>query len=138
MEFELRVAADSAAIPGVLDRLEAFAEAAELSPRVSHRLALVCEELATNVATHGRAGYPPATFTDLRVALTETELRIRVEDDGPPFDLLSLDVPDTESPLDTRQDGGLGIHLIRSLAREIHYRRVEPHNRIDIVLDLAG
>lgn len=84
MEFELRVAADSAAIPGVLDRLEAFAEAAELSPRVSHRLALVCEELATNVATHGRAGYPPATFTDLRVALTETELRIRVEDDGPP------------------------------------------------------
>lgn len=137
-ELDLRIAADAAAMAGLLDRLESFAEAADLPPRLAYQLALVCEELVTNVAIHGTSGLPPATYVALRIRGRGALLHLWFEDDGPPFDPLSLAIPDTGAELDQRDIGGLGIHLIRTLARDIRYERVGPHNRIDLILGAEG
>jgi len=132
--FELRIATDDGAVTGLLDRLETYAEAAALPPRLAYQLALVCEELVTNVAIHGTSGLPPATYVALKILWREPLLHLWFEDDGPPFDPLSLMAPDTAAELDQRDIGGLGIHLVRTLAREIRYERAGPHNRIDLIL----
>jgi serine/threonine-protein kinase RsbW len=137
-ELELRIATDDAAVTGLLDRLEAYAEAAALPTRLAYQLALICEELVTNVATHGTSGLPPATYVALKISWRGPLLHLWFEDDGPPFDPLSLTAPDTAADLDHRDIGGLGIHLVRTLAREIRYERVGPHNRINLILGAEG
>lgn len=137
-ELELRIATDDAAVAGLLDRLEAYAEAVALPTRLAYQLALICEELVTNVAIHGTSGLPPATYVALKISWREPLLHLWFEDDGPPFDPLSLTAPDTAADLDHRDIGGLGIHLVRTLAREIRYERVGPHNRINLILGAEG
>ncbi len=137
-ELDLRIAADVAAVPRLIDRLEAYAEEAELPPRLAYRLAMICEELATNVATHGSQGEGAATFFAVRLHRAGPELHLEVEDDGAPFDPLSLAAPDTDAPLDERDIGGLGIHLIRKMTRTLKYERVAARNRLNLVLDAEG
>ena len=53
-------------------------------------------------------------------------LTVTIADDGVPFNPLSVKKPDTESSLEDREFGGLGIHLVRSLVDDVSY-----HRRID-------
>jgi serine/threonine-protein kinase RsbW len=137
-EFDLRIATGDAGVAGLLDRLEAYAEAAELPPRLAYQLSLVCEELVTNVATHGMVGRPPATYVALKIVPRGAGLFLQFEDDGPAFDPLALAAPDTEAELEERDVGGLGIHLVRTMAREIRYERAGPLNRLDLTLGGEG
>lgn len=136
-DLDLRIAADTAEVPRLLDRLEGYAEAAGLGPRAAHRLAIVCEELAANVAEHGVAAAPGGGASYVAVALSRRgpALHIVVEDDGPPFDPLGHAAPDTTAPLEARGAGGLGVHLVRTLARELRYERLGALNRLSLVLD---
>ncbi len=137
----------------LLDALEAHAEAAGLGPRTAHRLALVCEELVANVLTHGAAGPAGASFVALAVrrAGDGGALRVTVEDDGPAFDpLAEAPKADTGSPLAEREIGGLGLHLIRTMARAPRYERLGAgdgpgaaaaaagRNRVELLIDPAG
>ncbi|WP_426956743.1 ATP-binding protein [Muricoccus radiodurans] len=122
---------DVDAVPALLDRLEAFADEAGLSPRAAQHLALVAEELAANVAMHGKG----ATFIRLAAVRDGTDLHLTLEDDGPPFDPLSAKAPDLEADVETRDIGGLGVHFIRVLTRGATYERRGALNRLTAVLD---
>ena len=136
-DLEVRIAADPAELPRLIDRLEAYAGEAGLGPRAAHRLAVVCEELAANVARHGRAGPGGATYVGVSLRNRGATLHVAVEDDGPPFDPLERAVPDTAAPLDAREAGGLGVHLVRTLARDLSYLRSGPLNRLSFVIDVG-
>jgi serine/threonine-protein kinase RsbW len=120
-DLELRIAADPAEVPRLLDRLEDYAGEAGLAPRTAHRLAVVCEELAANVAGHGAAGPSGASYVAVALRRRGSALHLLVEDDGTPFDPLGRAAPDTAAPLATREAGGLGVHLVRTLARDMRY-----------------
>ena len=134
----IRLDAGSDPAPALIDRLEAFTETAALSPRTAHRLTLVCEELATNVAMHGSGGADGATYIEIMVDRFPDHVAVTVEDDGRPFDPLGLAAPDTSLALDEREIGGLGIHLVRKLVRSIAYERRAGCNRLSAVLDVDG
>ncbi len=134
LNLDLRLVADPGAVTLLLDRLEAFAEAADLPARAGYRLAMICEELAANVVSHGAAATPSATFFTVGVRRRGDELDLRLEDDGPPFNPLTLAPPDTDSPMEMREVGGLGIHIVRSMARTVSYERIDDRNRLDLVL----
>jgi serine/threonine-protein kinase RsbW len=135
MELDLNIAADIAAVPRLVDQLEHYAHAAALPPLTAHRLSMICEELATNVATHGTLRGGKATAIAIRLRRRGTELHLLVEDDGPAFDPLSAETPDIEAALEDRDIGGLGLHLVRTLARGLRYERTEARNRLKLVLD---
>ncbi|WP_159992342.1 ATP-binding protein [Roseomonas sp. 18066] len=130
-QLALRLRPEAEAVPELLDRLEAFAEEAALSPGVAHRLALVAEELVANVAMHGIG----ATFVEVALRQEGDALRLDIADDGPEFDPLAEAAPDTEAAIEEREIGGLGIHFVRKMVRSLDYRRQDGCNRLAAVLD---
>ena len=58
---------------------------------------------------------------------------LTVEDDGRPFDPIG-DAPavDTESPVAERPVGGLGLFLVKELARSVDYERTGETNRLSV------
>jgi len=133
----IRLEPRAEALSGMLDRLEAYAAETELPPRVAYRLAVVCEELTANVAMHGVGGEGGATYVEVTVERQDGGVRFSVEDNGRPFDPLAQAKPDTEAGLEDRPIGGLGIHFVRSLVRDITYQRLGGINRLTAVLDTA-
>ena len=87
-------------------------------------LALV--EILINVI---RYGFPDASG-EIRVTLVlEPELiRLEIRDDGIPFDPPAAPEPAFEEILIGKRKGGLGIHLARSFADRMTYRREGREN----------
>ncbi len=91
------------------------------------------DELVTNVIRHGcRDGRPHAI--DVAVAVRRGELVLQVSDDGIPFSPCDGPAPDPTRPLLERRTGGMGIPLIRQLAAECRYARVDGRNQVTVVL----
>ncbi|WP_338661698.1 ATP-binding protein [Pararoseomonas sp. SCSIO 73927] len=118
-------------LPALLDRLEAFSEAAGLSPGAAQRLSIVAEELAANVAMHGRG----ASRLLVEARREGDSVHLLIEDDGPAFDPLSAAAPDLDAAVEEREIGGLGVHFVRRMTREAAYERRDGTNRLTALLD---
>jgi serine/threonine-protein kinase RsbW len=101
---------------------EQFGEAHQLPAEIVMTIHLVLDEVVANIINHG---YDDHAEHQIRVtlALDESVLGIRVEDDGRPFDPLAAPPPDLDLPLEERPVGGLGIHIVRSVMDAVEYQR---------------
>ena len=133
----LSIVPDPDQVPVLLDAIEAFCEREALSAVTAHRLAVVVEELAANVAMHGAEGEGAATIIHVTVQREGATLRAVIEDDGRPFDPLAREAVDTAATLEMREIGGLGVHFARTLAREIAYARADGRNIVTALFDAA-
>ena len=129
-------AAHMAGLPDAVDFVEAFCAGSGLAHRTRQRLALMGEELFTNVLEHGaKAGAGAQIRLVLDAAADAIELLF--EDTAAPFDPLrharehpaSVDAPTPDRPV-----GGLGIHLVLSLAADARYAREDGCNRLRLRL----
>ena len=121
-----------AAVAEVTAAIEAWALALDVPQRALRALLLIHDELASNVARYGKGAKRMAI--SCRLDSRRRLLHYRLEDDGAAYDVLARDEPDTTAPLAERTPGGLGIHLVRTLARAVRWRRVEGKNRTEIEL----
>ncbi len=96
------------------------------------RLELLLEEGAMNVICHAYPEVPGQL--EITLALCSGGLLLRLEDTGTPFDPTAAPAPDLEAPTEEREIGGLGIHLLKSLAEKMEYRREGGRNILDIML----
>lgn len=119
----------------VADAVEDFGQAHGLSPKLRYQIRLVLDELLTNSITYG---YPDHGEHSIQVAMRRDGSRLRFElvDDARPFDPLSAKAPDLETPADSRQIGGLGIHLVRTIMDRVAYERVDGMNRLILEKDI--
>jgi anti-sigma regulatory factor (Ser/Thr protein kinase) len=117
--FTVDIAPNSEAIGRLTDDVTDFLQGAGVDARAVHHVALVIDEILTNVATHGGCPDAPAT-----VALEVQPDRISGEigDFGKPFDPRTGPAPDFGAPLEERRIGGLGLHLVRQLTSVLEYR----------------
>ena len=92
---------------------------------------LSLEEIFNNILLYA---YPDRQAHEIsfQFNLENKVLWICIEDDGIPFNLLEVKEPELTTPLQERQVGGLGIHLIRSLMDEISYQRKNNKNILTI------
>ena len=123
--------ADLAELPPVLGEAEAFLDAHEMGPRTCYMVCLVLEELITNTIKYGYADAGQHTIA-VDLLLEPTQVVLRLADDGRPFDPLDLPPPQTDGDLEDRSVGGLGIHLVRSLAAAMSYRREADRNLVEV------
>ncbi len=96
---------------------------------------LALEEVITNIIKYGHADDRPHEIA-VRISLASSEALLCIEDDGHPFDPLAVPPLDTNQSLDERPIGGLGIPLIRKMAKAIGYQRLADKNRLEVRIDL--
>jgi anti-sigma regulatory factor (Ser/Thr protein kinase) len=125
MAIELRP--DLAELTMLTECLEHFGEEHGLAPAIVSTMNLALEEAVSNVIGYGfDEGDTPVI--KIRLAHEPGCLTASLEDNGRAFDPLQAPLPDTTTPLEQRQIGGLGITLIRKLMDEVRYSREGSRN----------
>ena len=129
---ETTVAPDVSTIPPLIEWVEARCQEGGLSGELTFKLMLAIEEAATNVVSYAFAEMPPPHRIQIRIDIDDNRCIVEVVDNGRPFDPSAAPPPDLTGPLEERDPGGLGIHLIRNMADRIEYRREDGQNRLRI------
>lgn len=131
--FQLSLCAALSEIGKVIDLLEAELGARHVLPDLLHKAQIVADELVTNVIRHG-CRHGETHQIHVNVAVGSGELILQVSDNGIPFSPCDGPAPDPTRPLLERRTGGMGIPLIRRLAAECRYARVDGRNQVTVVL----
>ena len=116
----------------VVAALEDLGEQEGWSPELAFRVHLVVEELVVNIMDYGfDDGLHEIDFT---LTSEPDSLTIEIVDGGKPFDPLNdAPAPDTDAAIEDRRVGGLGIHLVRTMMDQTHYRREDGTNHLTLV-----
>ena len=132
--IELRY--DFSELERLYDVVTGFLEAHGQSPKVVSTVNLILEEMVTNIIKYARP-----LETDAHVAvlldLVSGDLVVTLIDRGPEFNPLTRPEVDTTVPIEDRQIGGLGIHLVKRLVDRIDYRREGDQNHLTLVKKLS-
>lgn len=99
-------------------------------------LILATDEAVTNIIVHG---YQKQTGQiQVTVGQQPGACVVVLQDNAPAFNPDNAPKPDITAPLETRPLGGLGVHLIRTLMDEMHYRQNENGaNELTLVKRIA-
>ena len=135
-ERRTSVPSEAAQLPVLAQFLQEFWSAADLPPAQSLPFEIALEEIFMNVVMHGTPAGSHARV-DVCLALADDKLTLAVEDEGPPFDPLTVPAPDTRARLDERRVGGLGVYFVRQLMDAVSYARVGPRNQLRMSKHLA-
>jgi serine/threonine-protein kinase RsbW len=131
--FHLSLETALSAIGNVIDLLEAELAVRQVPLQLVQVAQTVADELVTNVIRHGFRDDRPHAI-DVSVTVCEDGLTLRVSDDGIPFDPFATPLPGLSRPFEEPPTGGMGIPLVRQLAAEGHYARVDGRNLVTVVL----
>lgn len=101
----------------------------DLAPEQAFRADVCLAEAFGNIVSYAYADHSEHWVT-IDAEIQRDTLSLRIEDDGRPFDPLQLPPRPQPTCLDDAPIGGLGIHLIRTMADEIGYERQGNHNHL--------
>jgi serine/threonine-protein kinase RsbW len=117
-----------------LDAVAALWSEHGLSRAVTWPVDVSLDEVLANVVHHGLTGRGEEAFLELVLSLDTAVVppscELVVSDDGPEFDPLAADRPDTTLAVDDRPIGGLGISLVRRLMDDVSYERRDGRNHL--------
>ena len=128
----------SVRINATLDQLQAlqaqvaeFGTAEDWSPALVYQVELVIEELCVNIVSYGGDG---THSINVSIESAPTEMTISIVDDGRAFDPFSeAPPPDLRSEVQDRPIGGLGVHFVKTMMDEAHYKRESDRNHVTLV-----
>lgn len=108
----------------------AFASELGIAPDEASRILILLEELLTNLMKYGYPDRSEPGRAEIVLALNGSRLEIEFIDDGCAFNPLAGPPPNLEEPVEDREVGGLGLHLLRALTDEARYERRNDNNVI--------
>jgi len=127
MSARLEFPVDASAMRRLRGFVADFVSSNALAADDQARILIVLEELVTNLAKYGYRDRA-AGSAEVALQINSGHLTLDFVDDGDPFDPLAIAPPNLDAPPEERELGGLGIHIVRSLADEVHYARREARN----------
>jgi anti-sigma regulatory factor (Ser/Thr protein kinase) len=114
-------------IPRLARAVDQFAGDCGLSEDDTATVNLLLDELVTNVIKYGfDDGLDHQIFVS--VVLDGDNMTVRVEDDGKPFNPLDAPPPKLDLPIEERPIGGLGVHIVKTMADSLEYQRDAGRN----------
>jgi serine/threonine-protein kinase RsbW len=126
----LTIAAKPASLRAVTEFVRQGAREANLPEERIGQLDLLADELITNVCTYAYPDGKPGEVTVTYSVPAPGELRVEMADRGVEFNPLKAGTPDLTLKLEERPIGGLGLHLVKTLASSLTYRREQGWNRL--------
>lgn len=107
--------------------LEQFCLDLSLPMKTICQLELAMEEVFTNTISYG---YTDNAEHRIKITFSCNNdlLIMEMEDDGIPFNPLSIKKPDISCPIESREQGGLGFYLVRQYMDDIAYVRFPNKN----------
>ena len=135
--FTWRMRNELTEVGTVLAAFSEFAEASGISKGVAQKVNVAFDELLNNIVSYG---FPDGGEHEIDVEAERAgdRLKITVTDDGIPFNPFQRETPKLDGPLEDRQVGGLGIHIVRQLMDEVSYKRGVDRNIVTLIKHLAS
>ncbi len=136
MQMRLMIPREYARVDDLNASLEAVLENNGVSRGLRDDVRLIVEELACNAIEHGDLSDVEAEQHELCVdiSIRDDLLALEFREGGAPFNPLSLPTPELDADILDRPTGGLGVHLIRQVAEEMHYERANGCNVLSVTL----
>lgn len=98
----------------------------KLSEELSNKLDMCAEEIYANVTFYA---YPESRGTlETVINKNENEIIVKFIDEGQRYNPLEKPDPDITLPPEERSLGGLGIFMVKQMANDISYKRVDGRN----------
>ena len=137
-------------LSGFSDEFRSYCEQRNLGDDKIFELELSLEELIVNSFTHGYKETPEGSVV-IEAQDNGPDIRISLQDQAPPFDLLrdapaprlggkdpepepeAEQEPEAGPAAETIEEGGLGIHLVKSLNDRVEYYGSQDGNIVVII-----
>ena len=136
--IEVSLASDLSALSTLVQAVQEFGAAHDLSQDLQGRLNLVLDELVTNSISYA---LPELAEPELRLRLFVDRGAVvaQLEDNGAAFNPLEeVPEPDISLGLAERPIGGLGIFFVKQLTDSSAYERICGRNRITLRHRIGG
>lgn len=131
-KLSIRLATKLSELKTLRSALERFEEEAGLYCTDTFAVNLVLDELFTNIVSYGFDDEQPGRYVDISLTKKGKEVSVVVEDNGRPFNPLTVPSPDTAKALEARTEGGIGIHLAKKMMDHLDYRRRGDRNILEL------
>ena len=124
---EILILNDLEQVQTVIEEFELFAEEHQVPFPMVMKINIVLDEIVSNIIKYG---FPEENKDNLEIVieLQGKKMRLIIQDRGIPFNPFQKTPPDLSKPLEEREIGGLGIHLVRQLMDEYEYNRQIDRN----------
>ena len=132
---EMNIEATIENIPTVTAWVDEQLEALDCPMKAQMQIDIAIDELFSNIA---RYAYNPETGpATVRVEVVEPlTVVITFIDKGIPYDPLKKEDPNTNLPIEERDEGGLGIYMVKKTMDDIAYEYVDGQNILRIKKNL--
>lgn len=127
MKRELTFKNEEQELSRVAEFVEGICDELQLDMHVAMKLQLAIEEMVTNVIFYA---YPKGTSADITLTAESDgkELTFVLSDSGKPFDPTAKSDADIDvNPMD-REQGGMGILIVKNIMNEVSYQRLGDTN----------
>jgi len=121
--FSREARSQLAEIEPMSEALAEWAHGRGVPARVVQHVALMLDELITNIVMHGYRNRADG-WIRVDAAVEDQSLVVLLSDRAPAFNPLDVPEADTTLSLEEREIGGLGVHFVRKIADALSYARV--------------
>ncbi len=124
----------------VIDEFEKFAQEHQILNEILMKINLIFDDILSNIVQYAYADKGEHEKSESTVIIECTlyskQIIITITDNGVPFNPLLANTPDINLSIDERSIGGLGIHLVKNIVDDCHYRRKVDQNILTLTKKL--
>ncbi len=131
--YETLIVNDEANITSINGEIERFCERNAIDQKKQYYIFLCIEEIVVNIIKYGFQD-GREHYIGIRLLKTGENVILNIRDDAVRFDPTTKPDPDVTASTEEREIGGLGIYLVKKVAKEFSYRRVIGFNNLHIML----
>lgn len=119
---------DRTKISALIDRVLAIAESKSFGNSALFAVRLAIEEAITNAFEHGHEGLDSSLTIHIEYAVSDNDIQIAIEDQGPGFSPSALPDPTLQENLS--KPSGRGVMLMRAYMTEVEFN--DSGNRVKL------
>ena len=122
------------ALKNFTESFSAFLSRENMPNTLRQKIELITEEILTNIVTHGYP-IPQSDKIEFELNILPGKIKLSFKDLGVPFDPCKHPLPQLNIPLEERPIGGMGIHMVKTIASQISHEHTNNSNTLRIEIE---